>query len=63
MEYFRTAQEQWFAWENLDPRFAKPSARVAQPNAAEPPPIDERNGKPAAAAEKKRMKQCEEVED
>ena len=36
MEYFRTLQEQRFAWENLGPRFAEAFRQLAQPKAQQP---------------------------
>ncbi len=47
MEYFRTVQEQRFAWENLGPRFAAAFRQIAQPNVSRQPvpapaPVDQR---------------------
>jgi len=37
MEYFRTVQEQRFAWENLGPRFAESFRQLAQPKVVKQP--------------------------
>jgi hypothetical protein len=61
MAYFRTVQEQRFAWKNLGPRFADAFVSSRSPGSqanpftgtAAPTPIDERRGKAATATERR----------